>query len=67
MGLKGSGSFFQRSMVNKVLAGYVTRIFELYIDDVLLFGATDNEYLGNTRKVLVRLREKKVRCNPAKD
>ena len=67
MGLKGSGSFFQRSMVNKVLAGYVTRICELYIDDVLLFGATDIEYLGNTRKVLVRLREKKVRCNPAKD
>ena len=26
MGLKGSGPFFQRSMANKVLAGYVTRI-----------------------------------------
>jgi hypothetical protein len=53
-------------MANKVLAGYVTCICERYIDDVLLFGTTDNEYLGNTRKVLGRLREKKVTANPAK-
>ena len=45
MGLKGSSPFFQRSMSNKVLAGYVTRICEIYIDDALLFGTTDNEYL----------------------
>jgi len=56
MGLKGSCPFFQRSMANKVLAGYVIRIYEIYIDDVLLFGITDNENLGNTRKVLGRLR-----------
>jgi hypothetical protein len=66
MGLKGSGPFFQRSMANKVLAGYVTRICEIYIDDVLLFGTTDNEYLSNTRKVLGRLREENVTANPAK-
>jgi hypothetical protein len=66
MGLKGSGPFFQRSMANKVLAGYVTRICEIYIDDVLLFGTTDNEYLGNTRKVLSRLHETKVTANPDK-
>ena len=66
MGLKGSGPFFQRSMANKVLAGYVTRICERYIDDVLLFGTTDNEYLSNTRKVLRRLRENNVTANPAK-
>ena len=46
MGLKGSDPFFQRSMANKVLAGYVTRICELYIDDVLIHGPTDNEYLA---------------------
>ena len=38
MGLKGSCPFFQRSMANKVLAGYVIRICEIYINDVLLFG-----------------------------
>ena len=66
MGLKGSGSFFQRSMANKVLAGYVTRKCEIYIDDVLLFGTTDIEYISNTRKVLGRLRENNVTANPAK-
>ena len=64
MGLKDSGPFFQRSMANKVLTGYVTRICEIYIDDVLFFGTMDNEYLSNTRKVLGRLREKKVTANP---
>ena len=43
MGLKGSGPFFQRSMANKVLVGY-----EIFIDDVLLFSATNDEYLDNT-------------------
>ena len=66
MGLKGSGPFFQRSMANKVLAGYVTRICKIYIDDALLFCTTDNEYLSNTRKVLGRLRDKKVTANRAK-
>ena len=63
MGLKGSGPFFQRSMANKVLARYVTRICEICIDVVLLFGTTDDEYLDNTRKVLVRLRGAKVTPN----
>jgi hypothetical protein len=66
MGLKGSGPFFQRSMANKVLAGYVTRICEIYIDDVLPFGTTDDEYLDNTHKVLLRLRNGKVAANPEK-
>jgi hypothetical protein len=39
--LKGSGPFFQRSMAINVLAGYVTRICEIYIDDVLIHGSTD--------------------------
>jgi len=55
IGLKGSGPFFERSMANKVLAWYVTYICEAYIDDVLLLGATDDEYLDNTCKVLMRL------------
>jgi len=53
-------------MANKVLAGYFTRICEIYIDDVLIHGPSDNVYLGNTRQVLGRLREKKVTANPAK-
>ena len=66
MGLKGSGPFIQRSMANTVLAGYVTSICEIYIDDALIHGSTNNEYVDYTRKVLTRLRAKKVTANPEK-
>ncbi len=48
-------------MANNVLQGYVSRI-----DDVLLFGTTDDEYIDNTRKVLTRLRAGRVTANPEK-
>ena len=66
MGLNGSGPFFQQSMANTVLSGYVTRICEIYIDDVMIHGSTDNEYVDDTRKVLTRLRSRKVTANPEK-
>ena len=56
--------FFQCSMANTVLAGNATRICEIYIDDVLIHGSTDNEYVDNTRKVLTRLSTRKVTANP---
>ena len=58
MGLTGSGPFFQRSMANDILAGYVTRICEIYIDDVLIHGSTDLEYIDFARM--------KVTANPEK-
>ena len=52
-----SGPSFQRSMTNKVLAGgYVTRICEIYLDDLLIYCRTYDELLDNLRKILVRLR-----------
>jgi hypothetical protein len=38
MGLKEAGPYFQRSMSNAVLAGLGYRIFELFMDDVLIHG-----------------------------
>jgi hypothetical protein len=66
IGMKDSGPFFQRSMADTVLTGYVTRICELYIDDVLIHGSTDNEYVDNTHKVLTRLRTRKDTANSEK-
>jgi len=59
MGLKNSSPFFQRSLSNKVLE------YAIHIDDVLIHGPTDNEYLGNTPKVLERPR--KEGRHPSKD
>ena len=43
---------------------YVTRICEIYIDDLLVHGRTDDELLDNLRKILVRFRENRVTANP---
>ena len=53
-------------MSSKVLAGLVYRICELYIDDVLIHGSTESDFIANTRKVFERLREHNVAVNPRK-
>ena len=54
MGLKGAGPYFQRSMSSTVLAGLVYRICELYIDDVLIHGSSEREFLANVLLVFTR-------------
>jgi hypothetical protein len=54
MGLKGAGSFFQRQMAMTVLVGLVSIICELYLDDVLVYGETETEFIKNLRTVFVR-------------
>lgn len=66
MGLKGSGPYFQRSMASVVLAGLVYIICEIYIDDVLIHGRTEEDFLVNLRKVLDRLRTFNGAANPKK-
>ena len=66
MGIKGSGPYFQRSMASVVLAGLVYIICEIYIDDVLIHGRSEKEFLVNLRKVLERLRKFNVAANPKK-
>ena len=66
MGLKGSGPYFQRSMASVVLAGLVYIICEIYIDDVLIHGRSEEDFLANLRKVLDRLRAFNVAANQKK-
>jgi hypothetical protein len=66
MGLKGSGPYFQRSMLNTVLTDLIFHICELYIDDVLIHGGDPTTFLANVLKVFSRLREFNVAVNPKK-
>jgi len=66
MRLKGSALYFQRSMQNKVLNGLVYEICEIYIDDVLIYGKSEAEFLRNVRRVFERLRAKKSLSIPRK-
>ena len=66
MGLKGAPSFYQQMLATIVFQGLIHTIMELYIDDIIVHGATEEEFLARLRKVLKRLREYKVTVNPSK-
>ena len=66
MGLKNAASHFQRVMATVVLSGLIYLLCELYIDDILVFGANDDEFVHNLEEVFKRLRKYKVTLNPKK-
>ena len=59
-GLKGAPSYFQYSMAEEVLTDYIMRICAVYIDDCVIYGDTEEEFLANLRKVLQRFKEKGI-------
>ena len=64
-GLKGAPSFYQEQIAH-VLEGLLYEICEVYIDDIIIFGTTEDEFARNLEQVLRRLNEKGVTVNPAK-
>jgi RNase H-like domain found in reverse transcriptase/Reverse transcriptase (RNA-dependent DNA polymerase) len=66
MGPKRSPSYFQHQMAFTVLAGLMYVICELYIDDLLIPGRTESEFLTNVRTVFERLRKHKITVKPSK-
>ncbi len=49
MGLKGAPSYFQQQMAQTVLCGLIYQILELYLDDIIVYGTTEDEYIDNLR------------------
>jgi hypothetical protein len=66
MEVKPAANYFQRTMTQEVLPGLVYSCCEVYIDDVLVYGRDEDEYIGNLRLVFQRFREKKITINPDK-
>jgi transposase InsO family protein len=67
MGLKGAPSYFQRVMATVVLAGLLwIHGVSLYVDDLLVYGRTFEEYMTRLRRVLERLEEYNITVNPTK-
>ena len=66
MGLAGAPSYFQRVMSTEVLAGLHAIICFLYLDDLIVTGKSEEEYLANMRRIFLRLREKGITLNPEK-
>jgi hypothetical protein len=66
MGLKGAPSYFQHAMATVVLAGLIGYICECYLDDIIVHGKTEDEYLENLEKVLKALKYSNITANPKK-
>jgi hypothetical protein len=64
-GLKGAPSYFQAQMA-LALEDLVERICELYVDDFVIYGRTEEEFVENLRTVLERLESLGITVNPAK-
>ena len=66
MGLKGAPAHFQRLMVTVVLVNLIYIICEAYLDDIITYGGSDEEFLGNLHEVLVRFDKYKLTLSPKK-
>ena len=66
MGLQGASAYFQRTMQTIVLPGLLHNTCEVYLDDVIVWGTSREEYLNNLRKVLERLRKYGITAGPKK-
>ena len=53
-GPKRASSYFQEQMASVVLAGLLYFICEVYLDDITVFGSTEDEFIKNLRTVFVR-------------
>jgi len=64
MGLKGAPSYFQGILASIVLVTLLYSICELYIDDIIVYGQTEEEFLTNLETVIERLHRYKLIVNP---
>ena len=66
MGLKGAPSYFQQIIATVVLVGLIHNICELYIDDILIYAATEEEFIRRVRLIFQRFNKHSITLNPNK-
>ncbi|KAI5350813.1 hypothetical protein L3X38_003704 [Prunus dulcis] len=64
-GLKNAGATYQR-LVNKIFAGYIGNIMEVYVDDMLVKSRTAEEHLHNLSIMFGILKDYRMRLNQKK-
>jgi len=65
-GLKGAPAYFQQMIATVVLSGLMYFICEAYIDDILVYGSNNEEFLDRLRQVFLRFRKHKLTLIPSK-
>ena len=66
MGLTGAPSYFQRVMMTTVLGDILTKAVEVYLDDFIVFGGTEEEFFLNLEMTLERCLRSNITLSPRK-
>jgi len=66
MGCKGAPAFFQRQMESVVFKDLIDLICQVYIDDIVVYGDTEDELLENLKKIFERLQKYGMRIKGTK-
>jgi hypothetical protein len=66
MGLKGAPSHFQHQMQTEVLKDLMYNICEIYLDDIIIYAETEEEFIERLDIVFNRLKEYNITVNPEK-
>ena len=66
MGLTGAPSYFQQQIAETVLGDLIGRICEQYIDDILIYASSEEEFLERIECLFKRFREFNITLNPSK-
>ena len=66
MGLKGAPSYFQQQIATIVFVGLLHVNCELYIDDILIYAPTEDEFLKRVRLIFERFNKHNITINPDK-
>ena len=64
--MNGGPSWFQQHIARTVLKDYLYDICELYINDIIVTGDTEDELLENVIKIFERFRQYNIKAKPSK-
>ena len=64
--VKNAAAHFQQCMDTEVLNGIVNKDCELYIDDILLYAQTEDQFIDSLKRLLKRLEERGIILSPTK-
>ena len=65
-GLKAAPSYFQEQMASVVLLGLIYMICEMYLDDCIIYGKGNDEFLIRLEEVFKRFSKHKILLQPSK-
>ena len=65
-GLKSASAHFQKAMETEVLFDLVGKILQVFLDDICIYGKTEEEFVDNCRKTFERFRTFSIKLSPKK-